>query len=310
MGYVDSYLVQVGRHLTNAQRDDILDELRSSIEDQVHDIAGDREPTPDDEKAVIARLGHPLKVASGYTGPRYLIGPELFPSFVQTLQRVLVIVALVQVAVLAVAFVSSGYTTTLRGLFSGAFGTLMWALVIVLGVFAAVEYSGDQLNWYNNWTPDSLSLARVTPIDRGDLITNLVSEVVFLLWWNDILVLQNWIPGNGEVLAFALGPAWSALHLPLNVVFGGWFLLHLAVLLRGVWSPKTLALEIALGVVGLVIAGWLLLQPPLLIVSGALGDHTEQLTERVVFATIVIIAASILWDIWLAYRRLRKTSVA
>ncbi|MEM9057750.1 MAG: hypothetical protein AAGD86_09750, partial [Pseudomonadota bacterium] len=64
MQLIESYLVEVGRYLPAATRSDILSELRVSLEDQAQELAGDSAPTQDHERAVIERLGHPLKVAS------------------------------------------------------------------------------------------------------------------------------------------------------------------------------------------------------------------------------------------------------
>ena len=180
MQLIDSYLSEVERFLPADQRADILGELRSSLEEQVLDVAGDTTPGLDDQKVVINRLGHPLKVASGYQGQRYLIGPELFPTFVQTLKTVLVVVAAIQIAIMLTAYVSSGWTTSVRGLLSGIFESLLWASIIVSLVFASIEYSGDRLDWYDKWSADSLSLSVGPPVERGAVITNLISEGIFL----------------------------------------------------------------------------------------------------------------------------------
>ena len=304
MSYVDSYLAQVGRHLSARQRDDILRELRSSIEDQITDLAGNREPGHNDEKAVLRRLGHPLKVASGYSDPRYLIGPELFPFFLQTLKTVLLVVGLIQVAVVMTAYVSTGYTTQLAHLFTGVFDTLLWASVITLVVFVSIEYSGDQLGWYDSWKPESLSLTDSAPINRSDLMTNLITEAVFLLWWNNVLILQRWLPGpNGDV-TISLTAVWDVLYWPLNLLFGSWLVLHLAVLLRGLWRPIMLWLELALGCAGLAVSIWLLSHRPLMTVTGNAGDNAEVIVNRVVISVIVVCAVAIVWDMWLASTRL------
>ena len=77
MQLIESYLSEIERFLPAGQRADILGELRSSLEEQVLELAGDNEPGLDEQKTVINRLGHPMSIASGYQAQRYLIGPEL-----------------------------------------------------------------------------------------------------------------------------------------------------------------------------------------------------------------------------------------
>lgn len=306
MQLIDSYLSEVERFLPTDQRADILGELRSSLEEQVFDIAGDRTPGLDEQKVVINRLGHPLKVASGYQEQRYLIGPELFPSFVQTLKTVLVVVAIIQLAIMMTAYVSSGWTTSVISLLTGVFESLLWASIIVSVVFATVEYSGDRLDWYDKWSADSLSLSVGSSVERGAVITNLISEGIFLLWWNNALLLQNWIPGAREIFTVSLSDIWTPLYIPLNLLFGAWFLLHAFVLIRGLWHRLALYAEIALGGIGISMAVWLLTHRPLLDVSGDIGPSGELIVERVIFSVILFIIAVTAWDMLLAFRRWRK----
>lgn len=306
MQLIDSYLNEVERFLPANQRADILGELRSSLEEQVLDVAGDKSPGVEDQKVVINRLGHPMKVASNYQGQRYLIGPELFPTFVQTLKTVLVVVAAIQIAIMLTAYVSSGWSTSLKGVLSGVFESLLWASIIVSLVFASIEYSGERLNWYDKWSADSLSLSAGPPVERGSLITNLITEGIFLLWWNNVLVFQNWIPGGRELFTVTLTETWAPLFLPLNLLVGAWFLLHAFVLIRGLWHAAALYAEMTLGAIGVAVGVWLLTHRPLLNVIGDLGPEGELRVDRVLATFIVVIIAITIGDIYLAFRRLRK----
>ena len=306
MQLIDSYLSEVERFLPADQRADILGELRSSLEEQVLDVAGDKTPGLDDQKVVINRLGHPMKVASSYQGQRYLIGPEVFPTFVQTLKTVLVIVVAIQIAIMLTAYVSSGWTTSLKGVLSGIFESLLWASIVVSVVFVSIEYSGERLNWYDKWSADSLSLSVGPPVERGAVITNLITEGIFLLWWNNVLVFQNWIPGARDIFTVTLSDTWAPLYLPLNLLVGAWFLLHAFVLIRGLWNAAALYAEMALGAMGVAVGVWLLTHRPLLNVTGDLGPDGELRVERVLLTFIAVIIAITVWDMVLAFRRWRK----
>ena len=304
MQLIESYLSEIERFLPSGQRADILGELRSSLEEQVLDLAGDNAPGLDEQKSVINRLGHPMSVASGYQTQRYLIGPELFPTFVQTLKIVLVVVALIQLAIMMIAYVTSGWTTSVIGMFTGMFDTLLWASVVVTIVFASIEYSGHRLDWYDKWNADSLSLSANSSVDRGSLISNLISEGVFLLWWNDVLVLQNWIPGTRELFTVTLGDVWGPLYLPLNLLFGAWFLLHAYVLIRDLWQPIALYAELILGAACIGIGVWLLAHRPLLSVSGDIGVDGELIVERVVMTVVVGVILVTVWEFGKSLRQL------
>jgi len=308
MRLVESYLNEVGRYLPGSDDNDILRELRASLEEQVYDAAGDATPGPQHEKTVLNRLGHPMKVASGYRGQRYLIGPELFPIFIQTLKTVLVVVAVIQLALMLTGYVASGWTTSVKGLASGLFGTLLWATVVVLVVFAVTEYSGERLNWYDGWTADSLRPTRGASVKGSNLVTNLVSEGVFLLWWNDVLPFHDWIPGAIKTFDVALGSVWEPLFWPLNLLFGAWFVLHAWVLIRGLWQPATLYTELALGALGIAAGGWLLLHGPLLSVSGDVGADGELIAHRVMLTIIGGALVITAWDMLVAWRRLRRAA--
>ena len=305
MRYVNSYLSEVGRFLPARQRSDILGELRATLEEHAQDLAGDQPVNATHEKTAIEALGHPMKVASEFRGPRYLIGPTLFPTFVETLKIVLVIVTVIQCALLLAGYVTLGNTISAGSVIRGVIDNLAWTSLIVLLVFVAIEAGSEHVDLYDRWSANSLSLRAGAPVNVSDQITNLVSEGVFLLWWNGALVFQNWIPGLGDMLPVGLGPVWDTLYWPLNVVAGAWFVLHAWVLMRGLWQTSTLVAEIALGVAALLLCAWLLTQPPLLDLAAEFPERAAAILHRAVTTVIVVVAGFIAWDTWAALRRLR-----
>ena len=304
MRYVDSYLSEVGRYLPGRQRGDILGELRAALEEHAQDLAGDGPVSSAHEKTAIEALGHPMMVASKFRGPRYLIGPTLFPTFLQTLKIVLVIVTVIQCALLLATYVGLGNTISVGNVLRGIFDTLAWTSLIVLLVFVAMEAGSQHIDLYDSWSANTLSLRTGPPVNVGDQITNLASEGLFLLWWNGALVFQNWIPGLGESLPVGLGPVWDTLYWPLNAVAGAWFVLHAWVLIRGLWQTPTLIAEIVLGVAALCLCGWILTQPPLLDLAPEFPAQAATIMNRAVTTVIVVIAGFIAWDTWSALRRL------
>ncbi|MCZ6642810.1 MAG: hypothetical protein O7F71_14620, partial [Gammaproteobacteria bacterium] len=160
----------------------------------------------------------------------------------------------------------------------------------------AIEYSGDKLNWYENWKPDALDHGPSTPVDRQDLFINIITEGVLLLWWNDVLTFSNWLEIAGA--SVALSEVWSAIYWPLNLVLGSFFLLHAYLAVGGNWRGATLALEcfLDLAFIGLAIV---------LLSSGSLVEldptaSTEVQTEinRGVMIVVSFVTAVTLWELY------------
>jgi hypothetical protein len=94
MNLIDRYIAEVGKHLPRKQRADIEKEIRSTLLDMLEE-RGQASPDAEREAAVIALLkeyGEPRKVAESYIGPRYLIGPRLYPTFELVVKIVLAVV--------------------------------------------------------------------------------------------------------------------------------------------------------------------------------------------------------------------------
>lgn len=309
MQIVEAYLMQVATHLAARDREDIVAELRSEIEAQIEERAGAQSGASADAVAseVLGGLGHPLKVASSYSDRQYLIGPEWYPLFLHSLKIVLCIVLAIQIAfVLATTLVAAApWQGSIAGLLVGLLTTALWVTVIVTGVFAALEYSGEQFGWYQRWQPAQLTGAGLAPISRSDLVTNIVSEAVFLLWWNNVLSVPGNLPAAIEPFRLVLSSVWEPLYWPLNILVGACIVLHLLVLMRGFWHTASLCSEIVVNLALILIALGLLLQGDALVASA----HTEsggwlshaQTTARI---TLAVVMGFALWDVWLAWRRL------
>ena len=97
MNLIDRYIEQVGENLPRKDREDILKEIRSILEDTL-ESRSQTENRPVDEDLIVVVLkdfGSPSKVAASYLPPRYLIGPRLYPTFFMLTKIILGIVLLV-----------------------------------------------------------------------------------------------------------------------------------------------------------------------------------------------------------------------
>src|SRR5512147_2190053 len=111
MNLIDKYIAEVGKHLPRKNRADIEAEIRSTLEDMLEERKQAQGPL--DDAAVIELLkeyGAPRKVAESYVGPRYLIGPRIYPFFEMVTRIVLTVVLVVGLAGLGISLSRSGLT--------------------------------------------------------------------------------------------------------------------------------------------------------------------------------------------------------
>ena len=362
MQLIESYVQEVSQYLPAAQRQDIVEELRGAIVDELYaylesknDMASAGEiktevptqmdghladegvqaasiarlsPSIEDEKTILARFGHPLKLAGTYQPPKALIGSEIYPAYTQTLKLIMIVAIVVQiVASLVFGSLNGSLQETLQvsleGWHTGPFellttsiNILIWVFIVVTLVFVAIEKSEQRLGWYDSWDPQSISRNTIGVINRQDVITNLLSEGFFLLWWNDVLVFFH-STSSIEVVA-VLSPVWDAYFWPLNIMFGAAFMLHTYVLVKGVWGRFELIAEIfintALLALGLVLLGSGDLFEVTL-PTEATSDEVEagfanglrilDYVQNIIRTVVLVIMGFILWDIWQAFKILR-----
>lgn len=93
MEMVDRYIYAVTQKLPQAQRKDIDNELRGLIEDMLEERVGSESLKASDVKEVLLELGSPRNLADKYRdAKKYLIGPELFDTYILILKVVLTVV--------------------------------------------------------------------------------------------------------------------------------------------------------------------------------------------------------------------------
>src|SRR5690625_1576554 len=90
---INRYIYAVTQKLPQTQRKDIADELRGLIEDMLEERAGMGNINENMVEEVLLELGSPRKLADEYRGKKkYVIGPELFDTYILVLKIVLIVV--------------------------------------------------------------------------------------------------------------------------------------------------------------------------------------------------------------------------
>src|SRR5688572_10690044 len=111
MNLIDKYIAEVGKHLPRNQRVDMEAEIRSTLEDMLEERK--QAPGAVEDVMIIELLkeyGAPRKVAESYIGPRYLIGPRVYPIFELVTKIVLTVLLAIALAGLGIGLARSNMT--------------------------------------------------------------------------------------------------------------------------------------------------------------------------------------------------------
>ncbi|MEA3327363.1 MAG: permease prefix domain 1-containing protein [Chloroflexota bacterium] len=160
------YLEEIRNYLPAKNREDILKEIRSTLMDMIEDQNPNPGQDPDEEaiRAALKAFGAPRKVAQQYADRNYLIGPRMFPIYLQVLKIVLIVVSGLNVLGVIVSLVSqsgidAGVFETSMEVLGGLFSSLFTAFGIVTLSFAGIERTTPE-EWKDvikqEWTPDDL----------------------------------------------------------------------------------------------------------------------------------------------------------
>jgi hypothetical protein len=226
---LDRYLAAVRQHLPAARQHDILSELEGNLQSEFEDRASTlgRPLTEEDQAALLRRHGHPMLVAARYQPQRSLIGPDLFPFYLFTLERVLPLVAgislLAQAAVLI--FVNEGPfpgRIHVGGILGGLFNALFISLAIITGIFATLEWFKDNAGgdlrqqlqspmWDPRRLPRADAAARPEAVGPRHPYADAIASAVFLAW---LLALPRF-----PFLLFGPYTLWHLLNLDVPLIW-------------------------------------------------------------------------------------------
>lgn len=253
MNLIDLYIQEVTRRLPEKSRDDIAQELRSTIEDSLPD-----DYTEEDVKGVLKKLGNPAVLASGYMDrPTHLIGPQFYGAFVQLLKLILPIAVAVTLivffvekmvtfpagqAVIIVIFESIG-----EGIVR-VLGVAMHTFFWITAVFAIMERV-DLKNQkplgplFKEWTPDDLIKVPALAKEKSIPMFELFWRLFWLAIWVTVYFNATYIVGvyeKGENGLVSVTPS-----LNQDVLNSYWLLIVIAV-----------AMEIALSLYKWIVKQW------------------------------------------------------
>lgn len=196
MKLIDRYVREIGRRLPQKSRADIEKEIRSALEDMLEDRSKKEGRAVDEAMtvAVLKEYGKPDKVAASYLPERYLVGPQLFPTFWMILQIVFAVLTAVAIVGLAINLMRGDATPvevvkTVANSFGQYFGGLMAAFGNIVLIFAIIQYFNPDLKFDTKedegWNPNDLpDVEDADQVSRGERIAEIVFTVLALVLFN------------------------------------------------------------------------------------------------------------------------------
>ena len=307
MDLLDRYLAAVGRELPEAQRADVIAELRDDLLSMIEaeeDRLG-RPQTRAELEAMLVAFGHPLRVAGRYRKVQHLIGPDIFPFWWAWLRAALIVVATVYVVLAGVQALSTGDASRVL---RGVNGSLVDALVFTFGAVtlaaAAIERWGKTA-LLTRWKPRDLPSPRVKTASQFERVLQFAFSLVFLGWWSGLIRFSNWIPPG---IRLELAPVWYGCYWAILVYCAFECFSRFVALVKLGLVRTVLALDIARNLMAAAILAGLLQAGHYVDVVGAPVIIQAQLDRAMtigftiaVFGCLISVARDA-WRIWRASR--------
>ena len=317
MNLIDKYIAEVGKHLPRGNRADIEAEIRSTLEDMLEERK-QAQGKVDDAMVIelLKEYGVPRKVAESYLGPRYLVGPRLYPIFEMVTRIVLAVLFAVALAGLGIGLARSSLSgpeflkavgESALGLLSGlitAFGNIVLVLAILERTLPAREFEKEAEEW------NPADLANEPDPDRvkfGEQIVGIIFLVLFLVIFNlypGVIGFGFFNESDWVFIAPVLTEAFFS-YLPwLNVLILLQIGFSVYLLRQGAWNAGLRIVNILLELAGIALAVVMLRGPALVALTPAQLANTPLAESAEVFTkianllptlvlTIIIIVSSI-----------------
>ncbi len=170
MSLIEDYLHAIALLLPEAQREDIIAELRDVVLTRIEarEAGSGRPLTESETEAVVREIGHPLVVAARYRGgPQHAVGPALYPYWAFAVK---VMVSL-QCALSAVVFVIRALTGgDVAAAFGRALASALTGAAMLVGVATVaawmIERYGLRIDYLDRWRVRDLEGLRFLTWDQ------------------------------------------------------------------------------------------------------------------------------------------------
>ncbi|PEJ80595.1 HAAS signaling domain-containing protein [Bacillus wiedmannii] len=330
MNLIDIYVEEVAKRLPEKNREDIILELRSTIEDMLPDDYNE-----DDEKRVLEKLGSPVSLANGYLDrPMYLIGPRYFDVYTILLKMIIPIAAVIAlIAMVAENFVGydgeQAVLDVILNLIGKGIGEIIEVGLHVFFwltlVFAILERTdkdkGTQplTTSLKKWTPDDLKNTSYIPKKKSISKFEVFGGLMWTAIWTTLYFYANHLVGvyhgtesglkfvaatfNQEVLL----QYWPIVVIVIVFEIG----ISLYKLVQGQWTKKLAIGNAILQIVGTIVFIVIIVNPHLFnegfitYVANVFTTSPEEVKKWLIGGGIIIYILSAALNIFDGFRKAR-----
>ncbi|PAV30462.1 hypothetical protein CIL05_04985 [Virgibacillus profundi] len=323
MELIDRYIYAVTQKLPQEQREDIAEELRGLIEDMLEERTGGEKRTNEAVEEVLLELGNPKYLAQKYRGTKkYLIGPEIFDSYVLVLKIVMITLAFafgigfVIKIILNPISILDHFIELIVSLVTATPAAFGWT---TLG-FALGEYFGGinakDLSFEKKWKPSDLApipdekrqFKRYEPIIGIGFYALLIMVFAFSNEYFGVWIFHDEFSG---AIPF-LNPETSGSYMFFIILILGFGIIKESLkLIFGKWTLKLVIFTaivnlISLATVVIMINGPAFWNPGFmseLVQAGLLSEGSEaygtvsKIWENTTFLILVLLVIGLFWDV-------------
>lgn len=304
MNLVNNYLEQVKNYLSADADDDVIDELREAIEERVaeqQEISGGNA----DHQAVALILkdfGHPLKVASAYSKQQYLIGPGLFPLFKHALKLSVVAVFVIHAVLTVLTWtISENFLLSAKGWTSGFVEMVMFVVILVTMTFVSLEYYGEKIRFFDNWDPNKLGMESKIRASRQDGVSNVITDVIALIWWNNWFGLPNDMPFTVQDMHIQASEMFFVLYWPVNAILVCSLITYAWQLFSQFWTKPMIYTALLIDIAAILVLSLLLTQGHYVDLGQVENISINKFfghINTVIKVAIFVVLGFVLYDLW------------
>lgn len=330
MSLIDIYVEEVAKRLPEKNREDIILELRSTIEDMLPDDYND-----DDEKRVLEKLGSPVSLANGYLDrPMYLIGPRYFDVYTTLLKMIIPIAAVIAlIAMVAENFVGydgeQAVLNVILNLIGKGIGEIIEVGLHVFFwltlVFAILERTdkdkGTQplTTSLKKWTPDDLKNISYIPKKKSISKFEVFGGLMWTAIWATLYFYANHLVGVYH--GTESGLKFVAATFNQDVLLQYWPIVVIVIvfeiaislykLVQGQWTKKLAIGNAILQIVGTIVFIVIVVNPHLFnegfiaYVANVFTTSPEEVKKWLIGGGIIIYILSAALNIFDGFRKAR-----
>lgn len=322
MELVERYIYAVTQKVSPSQRSDIAKELRSLIEDMLEEQTHGKVVSEGDIEAVLMELGNPKELARQYRGTKkYLIGPELFNSYITILKIVLVTASIVMGGIFVIQVILE--PVSILDHFINFIVSIVTGLPTAFGwttlCFAAAEhftnFDEKELKIDKDWTPRDLPpIPQKGTIKRSEPIAGIVFYTALLLFFTfSSNFFGVWIFDDGfsGTVPFINEEASILFLLFIVVALGFGIMKESLKLIYGQWNMKIVVFTLLLNTISLLAIIYIIMQPGFwnpdfmeqLVQHNLLTEGTDSFTvvqkiwDQLTLWVPILFAIGLVWDV-------------